>query len=332
MQHPDEGTIHAWLDGQLPETEAAAIEAHASECAECAAVVAEARGLVAASSRIVSALDVVPGQVIPQRAGRKRAWYMSTQLRAAAAVLFVAGASFLVLRDRGSASLQDSAGRAVLTARAPEQPQAAAAPAPLSSKSPVTRMPAGSGTARETESRRAASEVLERDGVGEVAADATPAPVQAQPPAAVMLKASPVIVTGVPRDEAANRMMATAEPVKAEIELIRTDSSTAGVKTSVYRLAGGEELTLMETAAQPALTAQGKSATAGLREAEAGLAAPPPVPTQAARAGAVAVVPVSAITWVDTAGNRSYTLSGRLSKERLAEARKKIEALKPAVK
>src|SRR5258706_13986822 len=57
MSHLDEGTIHAWLDGALGEAESREVERHVSECAECSAAVAEARGLIAASSRILSALD-----------------------------------------------------------------------------------------------------------------------------------------------------------------------------------------------------------------------------------------------------------------------------------
>jgi hypothetical protein len=67
MQHLDEGTIHAWLDGQLPRDEAAAVEVHVAECRECADAVAEARGLIAASSRILLALDGVPREVAPKR-------------------------------------------------------------------------------------------------------------------------------------------------------------------------------------------------------------------------------------------------------------------------
>jgi hypothetical protein len=328
MQHPDEGTIHTWLDGQLPEAEAAAVEVHVAECAECTALVAEARGLIAASSRIVSSLDIVPGGVIPQRAAGKRAWYTSTQLRAAAALLFVAGASFLVLRDRGSVSLEDSASGAVFSAKTAEQSQAAAAPAPTAS-SAVAKAPAEPGAAIQSESRQvaAAPKAVERDGAREEAADVAPA--QAAPVAT--LKANPVVVTGVAKDEAANRMAATAESAKPEFELVRTDSSTAGVKTSVYRLAGGEELTLIETAAQPAVNVQAKSAMARVRAADAGVAAMS-APPQAARAGAAAVVPKATITWVDTAANKAYTLSGLLSKERLEELRKKIEVLKSPVK
>ena len=66
MSHPDEGTIHAWLDGALPAAEAAAFEARLAADPTLQAAVAEARGLIAASSRILGALDAVPGNVVPK--------------------------------------------------------------------------------------------------------------------------------------------------------------------------------------------------------------------------------------------------------------------------
>jgi hypothetical protein len=72
MQHPEEGLIHAWLDGALPSNEAAALESHVATCKECEARVAEARGLIAASSRIVGHLDAVPGKVIPAMTPKRR--------------------------------------------------------------------------------------------------------------------------------------------------------------------------------------------------------------------------------------------------------------------
>jgi hypothetical protein len=59
-EHPDEGTIHAWLDGALDDGAARALAAHVASCPVCAERVAEARGLIAGASRIVSALDDVP--------------------------------------------------------------------------------------------------------------------------------------------------------------------------------------------------------------------------------------------------------------------------------
>lgn len=70
--HPDEGTIHAWLDGALDAAPAAAIEAHMASCPSCADRAAEARGLIAGASRIVAALDDAPGAGAP-------AWGRSTE-------------------------------------------------------------------------------------------------------------------------------------------------------------------------------------------------------------------------------------------------------------
>jgi len=104
MQHPDEGMIHAWIDGALMAEEAASLESHAAQCDQCAAAIAEARGLVAASSRILLALDDVPAGVIPLPVPKARAWYARNDLRAAAAVLFVASASLVVARGRQDVS------------------------------------------------------------------------------------------------------------------------------------------------------------------------------------------------------------------------------------
>ena len=139
MQHLDEGTIHAWLDGELSPSDAEQIEAHARECPECAQKVAEARGLIAASTRILNALDNVPSGVVPSSAtpiapARIRRWYDRTDLRAAAALLFVAGASLIAVkagRDKG-VSLQTMAktessplaGPVVLDSGSPTIPEA----------------------------------------------------------------------------------------------------------------------------------------------------------------------------------------------------------------
>jgi hypothetical protein len=99
MQHPDEGTIHSWLDNALSVEEAARVESHVAGCPQCAAAVAEARGFIAASSRILTALDAVPRGVVPAAPARKRD--LRVLWRAAAAVLVVAGGSLVVMRDGG---------------------------------------------------------------------------------------------------------------------------------------------------------------------------------------------------------------------------------------
>jgi len=56
-EHPDEGTIHAWLDDALGADESARVAAHVASCVPCSAAVAEARGLIAGASRVVRGLD-----------------------------------------------------------------------------------------------------------------------------------------------------------------------------------------------------------------------------------------------------------------------------------
>jgi hypothetical protein len=112
MQHLDEGTIHAWLDGELPPAEREAAEAHVASCQECKAVVAEARGFIAASSRILMALDAVPGGVLPAAQessvpANKRAptrFRVSRAWMAAAAVLVLSTATVIAIRPRGDSA------------------------------------------------------------------------------------------------------------------------------------------------------------------------------------------------------------------------------------
>src|SRR6202165_5764333 len=99
MQHLDEGTIHSWLDGALSADEAARVEAHVAECPQCATAVAEARGFIAASSRILTAVDHVTRGVVPAAPPVK--WYNRAAWRAAAAVLVVGVGSLVVVRNGG---------------------------------------------------------------------------------------------------------------------------------------------------------------------------------------------------------------------------------------
>lgn len=115
--HVDEGTIHAWLDGELPAEEGAALESHVATCTSCAAAVAEARGLMAASSRILGALDEVPAEVIPRvakapvgaprRAARR--WWQRPQFAAAAGLVVMAVGSTVVFQRSGrTAAIQQA--------------------------------------------------------------------------------------------------------------------------------------------------------------------------------------------------------------------------------
>ncbi len=108
MQHLDEGTIHTWLDGALGPNEASGAEAHVLSCAQCAQAVAEARGLIAASSRILGALDDVATVQesareplrMPSARSRSGWWWRRAGMGyAAAATALLAVGTTMVLRS-----------------------------------------------------------------------------------------------------------------------------------------------------------------------------------------------------------------------------------------
>src|SRR5688572_13151995 len=132
MRHLEEGEIHAWLDGAATPDDAARIEAHAASCARCSAEVATARGLIAGASRILLALDSIPGGVIPASSSvsgssganpsassspmgavvsdldnqrtkaaqrRQTPWFSRPLTRIAAGLVLVAGVAGVALRD-----------------------------------------------------------------------------------------------------------------------------------------------------------------------------------------------------------------------------------------
>ncbi|HEX5829902.1 MAG TPA: carboxypeptidase regulatory-like domain-containing protein, partial [Gemmatimonadaceae bacterium] len=182
MPHPDEGTIHAWLDGALPDADATAVEAHVSECVSCREAVAEARGLIAAASRVVSALDVVPGGVLPETrptatpAPARRARWAGWPLRAAAAVLLVAGGTAVVLRERGVTVLGESGAAATMTAAREAEPAAVppAAPSNAPTPAPAPSVAAAPSTAAPSQRARA-----ERRRVADTVRELAPLPQRA---------------------------------------------------------------------------------------------------------------------------------------------------------
>lgn len=144
MPHPDEGLIHAWLDGELDAAEAARVEALVARDPEWAAAAVDARGLIAASSRIVGALDEVSANVIPKARPAHRAprWWMA---RVAALVVIVAGTTIVLREGEPDRAMREAA-----------WPKVSAAPLPHAGP-PVTKIvpaPAPVAGARQTKPLR----------------------------------------------------------------------------------------------------------------------------------------------------------------------------------
>jgi hypothetical protein len=359
MQHPDEGTIHSWLDGALSADEAARIETHVKECPQCAVAVAEARGFIAASSRILTALDNAPRGVIPAAAPKKRIDPMVW--RVAATVLVVAAGTFVVVRDRGGSEIPMSvaADRGILLEKRASLPELApsaigpaqsvadaAAPKAAASKTPAI------GTARKTMVGDSSSGVASRDnnaitsaGVMMRAGKSAAAPGYAggaAPNAPTPL--APSGVTGGVAMDATNE----SEPLK----LVGTRQRT-GVKVTLYEIAPGDTVTLTEAkpisltgavvtsagvvpmAAQAAgksvvLQSKARADTAAITTgtdsqrtnrflSAPAVSAPAPI-SQEGRANTLRVV-----SWTDPGTGNTLTLTGRMSEARLQEIKIRIE-------
>lgn len=142
MPYPDEGLLHAWLDGELDAAAAKRVEELVASDPAWATAAAEARGLMAASSRIVRALDHVSPNVIPKSKPPQHAprWWVA---RIAALVVVVAGTTIVLRQSEPRTALRqpagppiaaDSSGRAQAPAAKAEPSPASVAAAPEKKK------------------------------------------------------------------------------------------------------------------------------------------------------------------------------------------------------
>lgn len=343
MQHPDEGTIHAWLDGELPEDQAKEIAAHASDCPECSALVAEARGLIAASTRILTALDNVPAGVIPEEAAqlpapaRRRRWYNRTDIRAAAALLIVAGVSFLVVqRDSGASRETLMVTDKVQPVPAPAADRAAVEPpvavqqAAGGAVPPVTRMDKAMSKAMPKATimgRKTQAPLTSRaDAAGTAPAVAEPMTATSPPAVSSIARAMKVTskrgkavdsayflgeesVTGAALSGAVVTGVATMGNVASlSLRVLSVDSATTTRRT-VYEISQGVGVTLAESPVDAGkeerdFSAQLKSsAQASAKVAQSMIAAAAPAPV------------INTISW--TEHGRRYMLSGPLTTDEL---------------
>ncbi|HEY6088936.1 MAG TPA: zf-HC2 domain-containing protein [Gemmatimonadaceae bacterium] len=326
MQHLDEGTIHSWLDGALSPHEAARVEAHVAECPECRTAVAEARGFIAASSRILTALDNAPRGVVPVAGPKRRVDPMVWRI--AATLLVVAGGTLVVVRNReGDEQLMSAkAERVTFTAKPTTAPEIARSKASANPTTDQINQAAGAS--------------------GIAAAPKSPAPaIPAPPPSRVATVAAMDATT-------------EQEPLKAV-----GNPRQIGAKVTLYQVAPGDTVTLTESvpvslnaivlrgaagAAPMGQQARQKSSVAAAAESRADAAITPATDSQAGR-GVLATEPAPApataltkasvggnaihtITWTDPTTGNTMILSGRMPEARLQEIRIRIDRERAAAK
>lgn len=372
MRHPDEGMIHSWLDGALSAEDAANIESHVAGCQQCAAALAEARGFIAASSRILTALDDVPRGVIPVVPAQKR--NLGVFWRAAAAMLVVAGGSLVVLREGGqdtavrlttdsaTASLESATSNATANstvgegAGIAEDAAASAEQSKMLVPSPRRAAPttAISDRSKGTVGRASTNE---QDFSGKAAGGRTGGTVVggAAPTIAADMAAPPSTVTR------ASEFRAPAEGTSLKLLSVER---RIGESRTTYQVAPTETVTLIESQAvalSEVVTtgASTRQRTGGVSPLAAQAAAPPPprpapmladsqrgrdsatLPRESAAAGGksmqllalpIVVVQPNSISWTEAATGIKLTLSGNVSVERLEEIKLSIEQERAATR
>jgi hypothetical protein len=250
MQHLDEGTIHAWLDGALPADEAADVERHARECADCAGLIADARGVIAGVARIVSALDDVPAGAVPKArtASESRSLWRTlrvTPFRAAiAASLMVFAASLAVIRH----APHDAA-------TPPRVPPAASAPLAVDVND--TR------PSEQKQTVNAAEKKLNRASITVPPVAAPPAPMSETKSAAPKATASPL--ESVARDAAKKVREEVMSPVADSIDrrIVVVEAQREVPKAPVSAPAAANAAIVGDVARGKALSAQLRATVAG---------------------------------------------------------------------
>jgi anti-sigma factor RsiW len=370
MQHLEEGAIHAWLDGALSPDEAARAEAHVAECSRCASAVAEARGFIAASSRILTALDNAPRGVIPAVVPKKRADPLVWRL--AATILVVAAGTLVVVRNYGSneritSTSIDTATISRARTAVTDQPPAVMAPAVTTSPSRTAKAaPRGaspSPLSRKSLAPSARADIRTRENgalAGGIAARTS------QNDSVTAFSGTPALT---PETSSAGVAGALAMDAASEVKPLKIVATTRriGEKITLYKVASGDTVTLTESipmhlsevvvtsAATSPMTAQatGKSAAAPSKErantpaanAEPARATAPDsqrvagASPSAVRALAAAQTPqtgianaVHTITWTDSGTGSTLTLAGRMPEARLQEIRIIIERERAAAR
>jgi hypothetical protein len=329
MQHLEEGTIHAWLDGALSADEQALVEQHVQQCAECASMVAEARGMIAGAARIVGALDIVPGGVIPkQRTGAPGSGSLWRSLRltpfraALAASLMIAAASVITVRQNATRQLDVAEFDSAVSVATPTSARPAPAPAPIASAPvpsaaaaqdliaatpPATRT-ANAPAAVERSKVKAAAPSASQPVSG-VVADAAP---RREPAAAAAL--NEVVTTSALRTPISADSLGLREARRIAQDS-RTDSTRANAAKATAGAAGQvvvADRTRMERATGLIMTSVPSMDVAGCyrvsRDSSAVLAA---LPERFALERSSATVPARSVIYaIDTAGRLDTTVIG----------------------
>jgi putative zinc finger protein len=138
MSHVDDGQVHAYLDGELPQADAWRLEAHVAECPACRGRLEEARALITRAGELLALAAPPARDVPPFRAGDVRpparpSWRVPQPLAWAASVVLALSAGWYLRGTPATAPPGDRAAVAKAAAAA-ETAATAVATRPAESK------------------------------------------------------------------------------------------------------------------------------------------------------------------------------------------------------
>jgi hypothetical protein len=282
------------------------IASHIAQCEQCGAAVAEARGLIAASSRILSALDDVPANAIPSSTVPTRERWSDMRAKRnrrniylqAAGVLIVVGLSATVIREktfrnfRGKQAADAALSMQALDSSAKKQEGPIAAPTPVAAAERTAVTQSAPPPVRRLESVGKA-----KGSVGSVANAASSM-----------------------KSELAEGASAAKDQSVAMLAVSQNDSGlVAKGDTAVYEVRPGVTVTLavdsvtmdvrsLEDRATVSERRQAKAVMSKqMMEKRAAASAPPPPPPP------TVLPPMNTIRWFDPTTGRWLSLRGRLT-------------------
>jgi putative zinc finger protein len=135
MSHVDEGTLHAYLDGELPSAERAAWEAHIAQCEACRARLGEERALLERASALLGAARPLERPAPPleqlRRVSRRSPWRVRTSFAWAASLALALGLGYYVRDFLGAYRMApEPAAHPTVAQHRTERDQVAVAPPP----------------------------------------------------------------------------------------------------------------------------------------------------------------------------------------------------------
>ena len=151
MPHVDEGTLHAYLDGELSPAERAAADDHLAQCPECMARLGEERALIERATAVLDSARPLEHPAPPLRAQR-RASGVRMPLAWAATVVLALGIGYYLHEPSeshapsGSATASPQAAAAPTLQRRPGDVASAAPPLTAKAQDRLQRKP-GADTA-----------------------------------------------------------------------------------------------------------------------------------------------------------------------------------------